>query len=111
MYRIKIILLLLVLYGCTPDKPNDIDLYSVSVPKFQRNSSERITKIIIELEAATVYSINFVPFDWGVEVSPPVSGMSKIEFFAGHGVSYISDSDQLDNFLSIRMCGEAKKIF
>jgi hypothetical protein len=102
---------LLLLSACTSIQSNDLKNYSLSIPLFQKKSNERITKILVDVKGASVCSINHVPFDWAVELSPPVSGVSKLEFVAGHGTSYVSDPQVFDDFISIRMCADAKSVY
>jgi len=111
MIKIFSMIFLLLLSACTSIQSNDLKIYSLSIPPFPKKSNERITNILVKLEGASVCSINHVPFDWGVELSPPVSGVSKLEFVAGHGISYVSDVQVFDDFISIRMCDEVQNLY
>jgi hypothetical protein len=111
MIKIYFMVFLFSLSGCRSIQSNDLKNYSLSIPLLQKKSNERITKILVEVKGAAVCSINHVPFDWGVKLSPPISGVSKLEFMAGHGTSYISDPKVFDDFISIRMCEDVQNSY
>jgi hypothetical protein len=59
------------------------------------NRDLEITDIYLTIECAEVSAIRFIPEDWNVNVTRPVSAVAKFHAEAGHGGSHLPDLSTL----------------
>jgi hypothetical protein len=75
----------------------------VGFPSVQLTSSvgERISGFQVEIRCGRFIAINNIPFDWSANVTTPLSTVSTLRMEAGHGTSWLSTSDELQNAVAI----------
>jgi hypothetical protein len=93
---------LVILCGCahTSAPRADHGYRTVSLPRVALTKGERIESVEIEITGAGFTAVHRIPLDWSVEVHTD-AGVSYFQGEAGHGVGWLSSSDELDDFIAI----------
>jgi hypothetical protein len=91
------------LCGCAhPSAPQAAHNYrTVSLPRVALTKGERIESVEIAITGAWFTAVHRIPPDWSVEVHRPDAGVSTLQGEAGHGVGWLSSSDELEDFITI----------
>lgn len=99
-----------LLVGCvhTPvsHKFDDHALRVVSVPKVSLKADplERIESVEVVMNCGRFVSLNKIPNDWSAQVISPVSGRTILRMEAGHGISELCSSSELNGFVTVLIC-------
>lgn len=101
------VLCLLGLLGCRPKEetePRDHFLRVLSLPTVPLAEGERISGLQIDMTCGRFRAVNRIPNDWSLEIEGPVSERSTLKAVANHGASWLSDSSNLQGFVTIMVC-------
>jgi len=104
---ILIAIALTSLCGCAYTNAPGADHYyrTVSFPRVALSEGERIDSVEVVISCARFTAINHIPNDWSAEVVSPVSEVSTFKASAGHGSTSLWSSRDLDDFITILVCG------
>jgi hypothetical protein len=63
----------------------------LSFPKLNLNSDagERVTRISVTVACARIVGVSRIPADWWVKMEGPISAVTTLTAFAGHGTAYL----------------------
>lgn len=82
--------------------------YRVSFPdiNLQTDRNERIEAVTVVVQCGRFAALNTIPNDWSATVVSPVSEKTTLRMEAGHGISELWHSEDLNEFVTVLSLGD-----
>ena len=85
-----------------PDAKVEDELFMLSFPTIPLKDNERIVGLEVTITHGSVKSINNIPEDWSIDLKADPQWQPKVTGVAHHGAGALTETSQLQSFLTIR---------